>query len=213
MVDDILNYENLVYSIIKKYNTYADRDDLYQVGMMGLISAYKNYKEDRQTKFSTYAYTYILGEVLKYLRENNTVKVSKDFYNLNKSIERGREVLRQRLLREPSDLEISLFLEIDEKTIASVKNCCEKVKSLDNINEENDFSLYDSVKVEDKNLRDEVIDLKTELSKLDVNEKEIIYNRYYKDLTQSEISKELGIGQVQVSRKETKILQKLKTRL
>ena len=84
---DILEYENMVYKIISKYKDYCDLDDLYQVGMIGLIDAKKNYKKESNTKFSTYAYFYIMGKVKEYIRKSNPYKISKDIIKLNKSIE------------------------------------------------------------------------------------------------------------------------------
>ena len=80
-MEQLLEYENLVYSIINKYSGF-DRDDLYQVGIMGLVQAYKNYKSSFNVKFSSYAYYYILGEVTKYIRENKSIRVSKDVLKL-----------------------------------------------------------------------------------------------------------------------------------
>jgi len=170
--------------------------------------------EDKGAKFSTYAYYYVLGEVTKYIREDRTVKIGRDFIKLNKSIEKARDVLRQRLLREPTDLEVSLFLDIDEDKIAMAKNATMYIKSLDEIVDDSEkVDYYNSVKVYDKEIDSAVMDLNHELSLLDSEERKIIFDRYYNGYTQTEISKDLGISQVQVSRKETKILEKLKVKL
>lgn len=213
MIDQILENEKLVYSIINKYHGYYDKDDLYQVGMIGLIDASKKFDDSVGVKFSTYAYKYILGEVTKYMRENNGLKISRDILKLKQSVTKAKNLLQQKLSREPSINEISLFLEIDEKKIEEIENITQDIKSLDFCYQEESENLYNSVKIEEKNFQPEILDLKNELEKLDSLEKKIIYSRYYYDLTQSETSKELGMSQVQVSRKETKILQKLKTRL
>ena len=213
MIDQILENEKLVYSIINKYHGYYDKEDLYQVGMIGLIDASKKFDDSVGVKFSTYAYKYILGEVTKYMRENNGLKRSRDILKLKQSVTKAKNLLQQKLSREPSINEISLFLEIDEKKIEEIENITQDIKSLDFCYQEESENLYNSVKTEEKNFQPEILDLKNELEKLDSLEKKIIYSRYYYDLTQSETSKELGMSQVQVSRKETKILQKLKTRL
>lgn len=211
-MDDLLEYENLVFSIISKYGNYFDKDDLYQVGMIGLIDAYKHFNESVGVKFSSYAYYYILGEVTKFVRENRCVKVSKDIIKLNGSIEKCRDMMRQRLGREPTDTEVSLFLEIDEEKVSEVRSSMQEVKSLDFCYEE-DVSLYNSVMCFDNGTNASVLDLKTEISKLSDEEKALINARYYQEMTQSEASKKLGISQVQVSRKEGKILEKLRCRL
>ena len=211
-MEDLLEYEGLVYSIINKYGYYFDRDDLYQVGMIGLINAFNNFDDSFDIKFSSYAYYYVLGEVTKFVRENRSFKVSKDMIKLNSSIERCREVMAQRLCREPTDTEVSLFLEIEEEKVVEVRNLMQEVRSLDYKIDE-DVSLYNSVMSFDSETRDDVLDLKEELSKLSDDEKRLIEARYYKDMTQSEVSRTLGMSQVQVSRKEGKILEKLKSRL
>ncbi len=211
-MNDILEYERLVYDIIKRYTSYYDKDDLYQAGMLGLAKAYKKFDNTYNTKFSTFAYFYIKGEVCSYVRENTGLKVNKDLLKLNRSLDKAREVLSQKFGRTPTDRELSTFLEIDEKLIDQAKAIAEPIKSLDEETEEQ-INLYNYIKTEDKNLNSDIIDLKVELDKLSNEEKTIIYDRYYKDLTQSEVSNSLGMNQVQVSRKEKKILQKLKTRL
>ena len=213
MTDQIIENENLVYSIINKCGGYYDVDDLYQVGMIGLINASKNYKKDAGVKFSTYAYTYVLGEVTKYMRENRDIKVSRDVIKLKQSISKAKDHLRQKLQREPTNLELSLILEIDEEKISEIESVCADVKSLDYSYTDEDMNLYQSIKVEDKEINPNILDLRESIKNLNEEEKKLIYSRYYCDLTQSETSKEMGISQVQVSRKEAKILQKLKTRL
>ena len=81
-MEELLDYEGLIYSIIKNYPSKYDRDDLFQVGMLGLIDAYKHYDKNQNTKFSTFAYYYIVGEVNKYIRESSSLKVSRDLIEL-----------------------------------------------------------------------------------------------------------------------------------
>lgn len=203
----------LVYKIINKYSSYFDIDDLYQVGCIGLITAYKNYSNDFNTKFSSYAYLYILGEVSKYIREFRNIKVSKSYYQLNKRINGAKMLLSQHLMHEPSTYEIALFLEIDETIIADVINSINYVDSLDRVISSNDktLSLYDTLG--DNNNSLENLILEEELNKLDYTEQQLLNNRYYLDKTQSETANIMGITQVQVSRYEQKILKKLKTNM
>ena len=211
-MDDILDYENLVRKIISKYNYYGDYEDLYQVGMMGLMKALKNYKYEG-AKFSTYAYQYIIGEVTSFIRENNPIKISKDVVRLSKEINKCREVLYQKLGRTPTDLEVSLITEIDEDKIAEINELMQQVESLDYVNEENNESVYNSISVNDNNLDSSHLDLKNELNNLEQEERDLIYKRYYEGYTQSELSDYFGMSQVQISRKESKVLEKLKVKL
>ena len=202
-MEEILNYEGLIYSIINKYSKRYDKDDLYQVGMLGLIDAYKHYNKNYDTKFSTFAYYYIVGEVNKYIRESSSLKVSRDLIELKKKILKVKEVMTQKLGREPSNLEISLYLEVNEDLINEALIATDEVTSMDEVYNIGDYD----------NTGAEILDLKNEIDKLSEEEKKLILSRYYNDMTQSEVSKVLGISQVQVSRNENKILKKLRTSL
>ena len=212
-MEELLNYEGLVYGIIQRYTKYFEKDDLYQVGMIGLINAYHNFDSTQGTKFSTYAYYYVLGEVRKYVRESGLVKVSSDLVKLNQCIEKTSEQMSQRLGREPTTTELSLFLEIDEEKIEEARVAALDVKSLDYSVDEALPEFYNSVASYDKETSPEILDLRREISRLSDEEKNLIVARYFEDMTQSETSRELGISQVQVSRKEGKILEKLRVAL
>lgn len=209
----VLQNQNLIYSIIKKYAKYFDKEDLFQAGVIGLLKAYKNFNEELGVKFSTYAFSSIFGEVRKFVREDKNIKISREYMKLNQAIEKAKEFLSQRLMRTPSVTELSLFLEMDEEKIADVQAANEFIKSLDYETQEEEIDLYNKIACEEKAYNADIQDLKTELSNLSEEERELIEQRYYNDLTQSETSDKLGISQVQVSRKETKILTKLRQRL
>ena len=210
-MDDLLEYEGLVYGIINKYTKYFDRDDLYQVGMLGLVDAYRHFDRSQDTKFSTYAYYYVLGEVKKYVRESNLVKVSGDLVKVNQAVDRAREAMSQSLGREPTITELSLFLEIDEEKIEEARVAALDIRSLDYTVDEDSSDFYNSIMSTENGMNLDILDLRVALDGLSSEEKALIIARYYEDLTQSETSRELGISQVQVSRKEGKILEKLKT--
>src|SRR5574344_414980 len=107
--------KKLIYSISKYFD--GDKEDLFQVGVLGFIRAYKNYIPNKEVKFTKYAIPYILSEMKKYRRENKIIKVNKEINQLNKKIEEAINFLEQRLMREPSIKEISIFLEIEETYI------------------------------------------------------------------------------------------------
>lgn len=212
-MDDLLEYEGLVYSAIGRYIKYFDRDDLYQVGILGLIDAYNHYNSSKDTKFSTYAYYYISGAVKKYVRESNLVKISSDLIKINQSIERASTAMSQSLGREPTLTELSLFLEIDEEKIEEARVAALDIRSLDYTTDEETPEFYNSIVSTDNGMNPDILDLKFAISELKEEERSLITARYYADLTQSETSRKLGMSQAQVSRKEDKILEKLKTRL
>ncbi len=205
-MEELLDYDGLIYSIINKYSERFDKEDLYQVSMIGLMDAYKQYDKNYDTKFSTFAYYYIVGEVNKYIRESGCLKVSKGLIDLKKKIIKTKEIMTQKLGREPSNLEISLFLDINENLLDEVMVATDEVDSLDDKYEY--VSSY-----EDTCMKDDILDLKMAIDELDEKDRNLIQARYFQDLTQSEVSKVMGMSQVQVSRNESKILQKLKTRL
>ena len=209
-------FKSLVYSIAKKYShNNADLEDLYQVGNIGLKKALDNYKKDSNAKFSTYAHFYIKGEILKYLRENRTIKLNYDTDKLIRSIAKVKEHLTQVNSKEPSIEEIASFLEVSINDITSAINSSMSVKSLDYelTDEGKDVNLYDYEAYIEKGYDEDILTLKQELEKLPSDERRLIESRYFEDKSQLETSKELGISQVQVSRKEVKILSKIRNNI
>ena len=140
----ILENEGLIYKIINKYRNYFEIEDLYQVAVMGLIKASKNYNKDYGAKFTSYAYPFILGEVIKYVNEYRNIKISKDTAKLYSKILKAAEILSQKLMKIPSNYELALFLEIDEFVIEEVLLANNTVESLDRIisQEDKNMDLY-----------------------------------------------------------------------
>ena len=210
-MDNVLEYENLIYKMISKYKNF-DQEDLYQVAMLGLMNAKRNYKPDENTKFSTYAYYYILGEINTYIKASNPVKISQDLLRLKGSLIHAKEATTQRLRREPTIEELSVFLEVPMDKIEEAMIATSAVESLDyTYDDEND--LYNSFGQQETQMTEDFLDLKNAVQNLPKEEQALIVARYYEGLTQQETSETLGMSQVQVSRKESKILQKLKTSL
>lgn len=209
------DYVNMIYKIAHKYSFGSDFEDLCQVGQIGLMKAYEKYDVSYGSDFSSYAYIYIKGEILKYIRENKVIKVSKDLLSLNKSVSNAREVLTQKMMRTPTNEELALFLEIPEEKITEASMATEYVRSLDyELNDDGkELTMYDSVRYDEKGYNDDILDLREELSRLPEEEQKLIFARYYEDKSQQETSEILGMSQVQVSRHENKILTKLKTKL
>ena len=210
----IMKYEKLVCKIASKYSCYSNFEDLKQVGMIGLLKAVDKYIPNPQTKFSTYATFWIRGEILEYLRNDKNIKLSKEILALSKKVEICRERLKDKFNREPSVSEIATILEEDEKNVLDAIYAKEFVLSTDYIinqdEEGKDTSLYDTIPYYEMGYDEDILALHFELDKLSEEEKKIIDLRYYQDMTQSEVSKLLGTNQVNVSRCESKILQKLK---
>ena len=208
--DIIIENEGLIYKIINKYKNYFELEDLYQVAVMGLIKASKTYNSEYGAKFTTYAYPFILGEVIKYINEYRNIKINKDTTKLYSKILKAIEILSQKLMKTPNTYELSLFLEIDESIIENVLIANSTVESLDKIISQDDknLELYNKFGYCDYSI--ENYPLISELEKLPPIERAIIKSRYYDNLSQSETGELLGMYQVEVSRKEKKILSKLK---
>lgn len=213
MEELILENKNLIYSITRYFEKYSNKEDLFQAGCIGMIMAYKNYNPDMNVKFTTYAYPYILGEMKKLVREDKTVKVSRNIQLLNLKIEKANILLTQKLMRTPTILELSDFLEIPIHMIEEAINSSKPIYSIDEpLNDEGkELTLQDTIGKIDN--IDDLLLLKEEISKLNPFEQELISKRYMDDLTQQQTAYELGISQVQVSRGEQRILTKLKSKL
>ena len=210
ITDLIIQNEGLIYKIINKYRNYFELEDLYQVAAMGIIKASKTYSSEYGAKFTSYAYPFILGEVIKYINENRNIKMTKDTAKLYSKILKATEILSQRLMKIPSSYELSLFLEVDEKIINEVITANMTVESLDQIISQDgkNLELYNKFGYCDATI--ENYTLISELEKLSPIERAIIRSRYYENMSQSETGQNLGMYQVEVSRREKKILSKLK---
>ncbi len=213
MTEEALRYVGLVRNITSKYNFRSDYDDLFQAGMLGLQTALQKYDAKRETSFTDYAYLWIKGEVLKTINNDYGIHVSTDTYKLSKEIKETREYLSQNLGREPTTFEISYMLGEPEEKIVSVMNAVTTPYSLDNNYLDDDYNLYNKIALIEKGYDVGVLDLKEAINGLEESERELIMSRYYQDMTQKETAESLGMSQVQVSRKESKVLEKLRTKI
>ena len=208
----LLEHDWLINKVINKYTYYFDQDDLYQVASLGLINAYNNYKQNKSTKFSTYAYFYVQGEVNKFIRESNQLKVSKELVKLNVSEKKARDILSQKFGREASDTEVAIFLGIDINALEEIKAANVFMESLDS-DDTKVRELYEKLGTTPMEYNEEYLDLHNEINNLGNIDKTIINSRYEQGFTQSEIAIMMGMSQVQVCRKEKEILRTLGARL
>ena len=213
MQEEALKYVGLVRSITSKYGFRSDYDDLFQAGMLGLQTALQKYDSSKETDFTDYAYLWIKGEVLKAINNDYGDHMPSDVYKLSKEIKETREYLSQNLGREPTTFEISYLLGESEEKIVSVMSAITTPYSLDNNYLDDDYNLYNKIALIEKGYDVGVLDLKEAINSLEESERELITSRYYQDMTQKETAESLGISQVQVSRKESKILEKLRTKI
>jgi RNA polymerase sporulation-specific sigma factor len=206
----------LIYSVAKRFvGRGVEMEDLIQIGSIGLLKAVDHFNASFEVKFSTYAVPMIAGEIKRYLRDDGILKVSRSLKENCVRIYSAREKLEKELGREPVMEEIaqSAQLSVDE-VVMSLESGAE-VESLHKIiyqGDGNDISLMDRLQ-EKENGQDAALNrifLDEILKKLDARERQLIYMRYFKDMTQTEIAVEMGISQVQVSRMEKRILKQLK---
>ena len=206
----------LIYSVSKRFvGRGVEMEDLIQIGSIGLLKAVDHFNASFEVKFSTYAVPMIAGEIKRYLRDDGILKVSRSLKENCVKIYSAREKLEKELGREPVMEEIaqSAQLSVDE-VVMSLESGAE-VESLHKIiyqGDGNDISLMDRLQ-EKENGQDAALNrifLDEILKKLDARERQLIYMRYFKDMTQTEIAAEMGISQVQVSRMEKRILKQLK---
>jgi RNA polymerase sporulation-specific sigma factor len=178
--------------------------------MMGAIIAYNKYDKSIGVKYSTYAYKYILGEVLKYLREDRSIHISRDIINDYKKILIGREYIYKEYGRV-EDSKLCKILGISENRLNEVLNYNDSIISLNKpIGEE--ITIEDTIKDNSMDMNDKVA-LKLAFKDLNSEEKRLIYERYYNNLTQTELAKRENMSQVKVYRLERKILDKLKDKM
>lgn len=208
----------LIKSIIKRYkNKGVEYDDLFQLGSLGFLKAINNYDFSYEVKFSTYAVPMIAGEVKRFLRDDGYIKISRVVKTLALKINMYLDEIRKNALEEPTISELAKKFEASEQDIVFAMDASKLPISLfEKVDEntENSQSVIDKIVSEDEN--DKMInylDLKTVIKDLSEREKKIIILRYYRDKTQSEIAKHLGVSQVQISRLENKILKKLRNKL
>jgi len=204
----IIENEGLVYKIASRYKDYYNMEDLYQAGCIGIMKAYKKYNMNSNSKFSTYAYKYILGEMIDFIRKDKSIIISDEAYEIYKRYLHIKEVLYSKFERDPTFNEICNFMQINENNLLSIIESISFVKSI-----EEDEVVYNSFSVDDRENVDTEILLRNELELLNEFDRSLIDYRYFKGYTQDETARMLGISQVNVSRKEKLILNKIKEKI
>lgn len=205
----------LVLSVIQRFSNRGEPlDDLFQVGCMGLIKAIDNFNTDLQVRFSTYAVPMIIGEVRRYLRDNNSVRVSRSLRDTAYKAIQVREKLSNELNREPRVEEIAKELEMNkEDVVIALEAIVEPVSLYEPVYNEGGDAIYVMDQIGDRNTPDSWMDeimIKDSIKKLSQREKNILNLRFMLGKTQTEVAKEIGISQAQVSRLEKSALKRIK---
>ena len=210
------NNIGLVRSVVKRFlNRGCEYDDLLQIGSIGLLKAIKKFDTDYNVKFSTYAIPMIIGEIKRFLRDDGIIKVSRNLKEIANRAHLAKETLEKDFGRVPTITEIASVLEISKEDLAVALESVQSTEYLYETIHQDDGSpilLIDKISYnegEDIDVIDRLA-LKEMLTALEPKERQIIMLRYFKDMTQCQVAKMLGMTQVQVSRIEKKIIGKLR---
>lgn len=212
----ILGNLRLVLSVISRFSPKKDTgDDLFQVGCIGLIKAIDNFNIDLDVRFSTYAVPMIIGEIRRYQRDNNYLRVSRSVRDLAYRALQVKDEISLRLKREATLREISQVLNVSDRELGeAMEAIIEPVSIFDSVFGEGDDAVYLIDKLSDESDSDTVwvdnLCLAEAIKKLSKREMSIIDMRFYKGQTQMEIAEEIGISQAQVSRLEKAAVDKLR---
>ena len=204
----------LIKSVVKRFrNRGIEYEDLFQLGCIGMLKAIKNFSMDYSVKFSTYAVPMIIGEIKRYLRDDGIIKISRSIKSLSYKIAFFVSEYKTKNNKSPQIFEIANALSVDPQEVAIALDAGKTHVSLyDKGDDEQNVSVIEKLSAKDdsEEILDKII-IKDAISSLNEREKRIIILRYYKDKTQSEVAKELNVSQVQISRLESKIIDKIKT--
>ena len=212
----VLGNLRLVLSVIGRFNPKKESvDDLFQVGCIGLIKAIDNFNLDMNVRFSTYAVPMIIGEIRRYQRDNNAVRVSRGMRDLAYRALQVKEEISRSEQREAGVAEIAERLSIDQKSVSeAIEAIAQPISLFDSVYGEGEDSIFVIDKLADEGESDEIwiesISLKEAIKKLSPRELNIIERRFYKGRTQMEIAAEIGISQAQVSRLEKAAIEHLR---
>ena len=218
---EILVEENtgLIWSVVKRFQGRGyDKEDLFQIGSIGLLKCIDNFDLERKVKFSTYAVPLIMGEIKRFLRDDGLVKVSRSLKEASYKIKREKEHYEKLYNREPTLKEIAATLDMDESDILMAMESGQDVCSLHQViyqNEGDEIHLEDKLE-QQSDLIEQTVDniyIQELLQKLNEQERKLIELRYFQNQTQAVIAGIMGISQVQVSRMEKKILKNLREKL
>lgn len=206
----------LIWSVVKRFNNRGhELEDLFQIGSIGLLKAIDKFDFSYNVKFSTYAVPMILGEIRRYIRDHNPIKVARSLTELASKIHAAREKMAKTLNREPTVNELAEELKVDPSELILALDASKPVVSLHDVAYQEDGSaiyVIDQIDGQADHQEDWIdnLALKEALAKLDSQERQIIVLRYFKHKTQTEVAKMLKMTQVQVSRSERKILHKIR---
>jgi RNA polymerase sporulation-specific sigma factor len=207
----------LVWSVVQRFlNRGYEPEDLFQIGCIGLLKSVDKFDLSYDVKFSTYAVPMIIGEIQRFLRDDGTLKVSRSLKELANKVRKTKDELSKGLGRQPTIGEVAERLGISPEEVVFAQEANKPPASIHETVFENDgdpITLMDQIADESGEHWFDRLALSEAIGTLSERERLIVYLRYYRDQTQSEVASRLGISQVQVSRLEKKILQTIKDQI
>ncbi|KKC46210.1 sporulation sigma factor SigF [Paenibacillus sp. D9] len=207
----------LVWSVVQRFiNRGYEAEDLFQIGCIGLLKSVDKFDLSYDVKFSTYAVPMIIGEIQRFLRDDGTLKVSRSLKETANKVRKAKDELSKTLGRLPTISEVAEFLGITPEDVVFAQEANKPPTSIHETVFENDgdpITLMDQIADESGERWFDRLALNEAIGGLTERERLIVYLRYYRDQTQSEVAGRLGISQVQVSRLEKKILQSIKDQI
>ena len=211
----------LIWSIVRRFNGRGyELEDLYQIGCMGFIKSIKRFDTNFDVKLSTYAVPYMIGEIKRFIRDDGPIKVSRSIKELGTKI---RELEKEYLIKKGKEItqeELEKELKVSKEDILLAKEATRNVESIEsatytNAKDGNTIRLIEKIttnKDEEESLTNKLV-IKDLINGLEKRDKEVILLRFFKEKTQAQVSKILGVTQVQVSRIERRILNSMKMKL
>ena len=208
----------LVLSVVQKFGNRGENpDDLFQVGCIGLIKAIDNFDLKQQVRFSTYAVPMIIGEIRRYLRDNNSIRVSRSMRDTAYRAMQTKEKLITRDLREPTVDQIAQEMGVEKaQVVTALEAIVEPMSLYDPVYSDSGDTIYVMDQIGDRDRDSDWMDeiaLKEAIGRLDEREKRILSLRFFGGKTQMEVSREVGISQAQVSRLEKSALERIKKQI
>jgi len=203
----------LVWSVVQRFIKRGyEPDDLFQIGSIGLIKSIDKFDLSYDVRFSTYAVPMIIGEIQRFIRDDGSIKVSRSLKETSNKVRKVKDDLTKKFARPPTITEIAKEIDITPEEVVHAQEASKSPHSIHETVFENDgdpIALLDQIATKDKGWFDK-LSLQEAIQNLNERERLIVYLRYYKDQTQTEVADRLGISQVQVSRLEKKILKEMK---
>lgn len=205
----------LVLSVVQRFTGRGENmDDLFQVGCIGLIKSIENFDISQNVRFSTYAVPMIIGEIRRHLRDNNAIRVSRSIKDTAYKAMKAKEEYINKNQKEPTISEIAKMLSLEEsEVVIALESIVDPISLYEPVFSEGGDMVYVLDQLGDNNSADQWLDelaLREAITALDEREKNILTMRFMRGLTQTEVSKEIGISQAQVSRLEKNAIDKIK---